>query len=276
MATPNSALFAVLGASNVTFSLPQLLDAAQERLGDRVVDYFVAHGPGRSYGSYSGVALMAFPALSRCDLYAALESRAEQCDGAAVHTLFTDIGNDLPYGASVDDILGWVGDSVRRCQSFGANVAVTALPAESVRRVPAWKYHVLRRLYYPSCTLSQAELMARVLELQSKLPQLCDVLGVRLLSAPSDWYGFDHFHLSLTKRRHAFSTWFSALLGTNGIDSPAVPKAQLQHSSRLSGPRNTAAAVRLWRPSELRLCGRLLRRAQAGRAIAPAARLFLF
>ncbi len=93
----------VLGASNVARGISVILGTAG-RVWGQPLEVFAAYGRGRSYGRPSQVLRRELSGIVECGLWDALRTR----DPVPTAALVTDIGNDLVYGRSVDEIGDWV------------------------------------------------------------------------------------------------------------------------------------------------------------------------
>ncbi len=264
------ALVAVLGASNVTLALPQILTALHRRLaGAGPTEYYVAHGPGRSYGTVAGLPGVEFPALVGCGLYEALEARWRSAGQPSVYLMLTDVGNDVMYGVSARGIAAWVREIVERFRSLDARTVLTSVPVESVLSIPPWKFGLVRRLLYPSYPMLRRDVLTRTVQVQDALEDLGRDLAFDVLPTRTEWYSFDGIHVARRWRPHAFGTWVDALLGrAEGSTSPGG-----QNGAALS---ISSARLRLSRPAELFVAGRRLTTAQRGIQIAAGARLYLY
>jgi len=201
---------AMLGASNLTFSLPAAVRLALGLTeGERTL--FLAHGPGRSYALRAGMAWVRFEGLSRCGLFARMAQAAEQGPPPRIHALITDIGNDLIYNVPPEPLLEWVERTLDRLLAQGARVAVTAMPFESLRRIPRPTFYFFRTLYYPCCRVPHADMLRRVETVRTGLEDLCAARGLSLLPAPGEWYGLDRIHLRLRQRHVAYRQWLETL-----------------------------------------------------------------
>src|SRR5687768_14330413 len=115
-----------LGASNLTRGFPVVVATARSAFGPGV-EILAAHGLGRSYGMESRVLARTLPAILDCGLWAALDARPR----TPTRALVTDVGNDILYGASADQILRWVATAVERLSQAGAEIVLTGLPMGS-------------------------------------------------------------------------------------------------------------------------------------------------
>lgn len=183
----------VLGASNVSRGLARLAAVTRTRQPGPV-DLFVAAGHGRSYGANSRVLMRRLPSILWSGLWRALD-RERVGDRRPVHALVTDIGNDLLYGFSVEQVADWVRASLARLSARGATVAVTRLPLESVDRVGPLRYRALRTLYVPGCPLSLEGLKDAVERLDTEVVAAAAEYGAAVLDQPGDWYGLDAMHI---------------------------------------------------------------------------------
>lgn len=203
--------FALIGASNLTYALPQAVDSVLRRFAGETVRFYLAHGPGRSFGIDAGVLGLKFRGHRESALLERIDRDSDQVHLAGA--IITDVGNDIPYEIPVPTILAWVEELTRALAAPGATVGITALPVGSIQRVTAWKYRLIRPVFYPGCKLSLDETFARVLEVQSGLEAITGRVpgDVRLLPVESSWYGFDRFHLRRSARRTAWRAWVDAV-----------------------------------------------------------------
>jgi hypothetical protein len=112
-----------------------------------------------------------------------------------VQALVTDIGNDLLYGFSVEQVAEWVRESLARLSARGATIAITRLPLASVARVGPLRYRALRTLYVPGCPLSLDALKDAVTRLDAEVVAAAAEHGATLLDQPGEWYGLDAMHV---------------------------------------------------------------------------------
>lgn len=189
-----------LGASNLTRGLHTVVSAARETWGPGV-EVVAALGHGRSYGASSRVAVRTLPGILESGLWRELESRP----AAPTRALVTDVGNDILYGYSVEQTLDWVDEAVRRLRRSTSDIVLTDLPLASIRRLPAWKYVLLRTLLFPSSRLPLADVRARAERLNAGLLDIAATPGIRLARLRPEWYGFDPIHIRPGQWRAAWT-----------------------------------------------------------------------
>ena len=134
----------MLGASNLALSLPTVVATAREALGGPL-QFMATPGHGRSYGMSTSFMRRRLPGIVSCGLWDELARRPE----VPTVALITDIGNDLVYDASIDQIVDWVGACLKRLDAVGARVVMTRLPMESLHRTSPRRYWFLRKLFFP-------------------------------------------------------------------------------------------------------------------------------
>ncbi len=61
--------------------------------------------------------------------------------------LITDVGNDLFYGAAVEQVLSWVVEVAERLIKKCQQVVLTLPPVENAKYVSEWRYSVIRSLF---------------------------------------------------------------------------------------------------------------------------------
>jgi hypothetical protein len=232
----NGSAVVVLGASNVSRGLVRLAAVARTRQPGPV-DLFVAAGHGRSYGANSRVLMRRLPSILWSGLWRALD-RERVGDGRPAQALVTDIGNDLLYGFSVDQVAEWVRESLARLSARGATVAVTRLPLASVARVGPLQYRALRTLYVPGCPLSLDALKDAVERLDAEVVAVAAEYGAVVLDQPGDWYGLDAMHV---RRRYLDTLWHRACDAWGCGSAARVGRASLAEWARLG---SRAAEVR--------------------------------
>jgi len=205
----------VLGASNVSRGLSRLVAAVESRSPG--AELFVAAGHGRGYGVNTRVAARRLPSILGSGLWRGLDRQG----GSAPVALVTDVGNELLYGFSTDQITSWVRESVRRLADRDATIVITGLPMAGIATVGAVRYRALRTFFVPGCSLSLADLKSATARLDSELRTIADDFGARIIEQPAHWYGFDTLHV---RRRHLDDLWRAACVawGFSCVELPVT------------------------------------------------------
>ena len=231
----------LLGASNIAIGFPVILRLAQSGFSEPL-QVFGAFGHGRSYGMWSTVLVRSLPGISTCGLWDELSRLDPQPDRTSA--LLTDVGNDLLYGASVEQIGDWVESCVEKLRGRGADIALTRLPMASVRSLSALRYNCTRTFFFPFSGLTWPVMTERACALDERLLQIGTRHGLTLIEPPGAWYGFDPIHIRYTRLtaawRFVFSHW-------SGFDESA-PLVRLSPVER--------GRIHLLRPAERRILSR--------------------
>jgi hypothetical protein len=191
-----------------------------DRLGTREepiawpTDIFSAAGHGRSYGLRSRVLARELPSIVDCGLWPALDAYR----GEVTAALVTDVGNDLLYEQSVEQIERWVATCIDRLAAHTDRVVLTLLPEVSPRTIGLARFLFFRTLFVPACRLSLAEIATRAAALNDVLSRLAATAGVRLVAHDPAWYGLDPIHV-VSRARH--TAWERMLSPGRGVATTA-------------------------------------------------------
>lgn len=196
-----------LGASNLARCLGPLW-STMHAIHDQPLDVMMAMGHGRSYGSKSHFLAQArsLPGISDCDLWTELSQR----DALPTTALVTDIGNDLLYGYSPEEIASWVEQCLDRLDKINARCAVTRLPVENLDQLSPWWFWCMRTLMFPGCRITSQELRAAATKVNELLEGICDRQNCTLLAHRLDWYGIDPLHIRRKHAALAYQEWLNA------------------------------------------------------------------
>lgn len=254
MPTPDSRVARVvaIGASNLTRGFQTVVSTARTAWGPDV-EVVAALGHGRSYGAPSTFLVRRLPGILQSGLWRQLES----APAVPTRSLVTDVGNDIVYGFSAEQILSWVDEALTRLARVSDDIVLTGLPMDSIRRLPPSAFLALRSVLTPSSRLSYAEVMATAERVQAGLQILASTRGLRFLALRPAWYGVDPIHIRSALWRPA---WQEIL----GVSCP-VERSRIE-----------AMRLRLMRPEAQAFCGVEQRRHQIGTRLTRGARVWLY
>jgi hypothetical protein len=243
--------FVLLGASNLTVSFPLIINSLRSHEREPV-EILAAHGHGRSYGIRSRFLFRSLPGITKARLWEVLDDLPSS---AKTFALLTDVGNDLLYSVTVQQITQWIEQCLQLLRKLDANVVMTELPIDSVLQLTRPRFELTKRLLFSSSKLQYEELPDLIHDLNQQVSRLSNQYGASLIKPVRDWYGFDPIHIRRARRIEAWT----AILGQW---YRADEQFGMQHAS-------IANAVRLMRlaPDQQTLFGRIVTRQQ------PAARL---
>jgi hypothetical protein len=109
--------------------------------------------------------------------------------------LVTDVGNDIMYGFSAEQVLIWVRETLCRLQRTTQDVILTDLPLESIQRLSGLRFLLFRSILFPSCRLSLDQVLQTVERINAGLVDLSAAFGARLFKLNPAWYGIDPIHI---------------------------------------------------------------------------------
>ena len=168
--------------------------------------------------------------------------------------LVTDIGNDILYGASVDEIEDWVATCLDRLAEVSARTVVTELPVGNLDSLSPARFRFLRTLLFPACRLSFDQVIDAAHELNRRIGALAKEREMCVIPVNNAWFGLDPIHLKL---RHWSIAW-GEILGHWHDESVNDREAH--------GSLSRWLYLRLLVPEERQIFGRTQRREQpAGR-----------
>jgi len=199
-----------LGASNLTRGFHTIVSAARSAWGAEV-QILAALGHGRSYGAFSRVAFRTLPGILQSGLWRTLESLPP----AHTRALITDVGNDILYGHSDEQILAWVDEAVCRLQSHTSDIVLTDLPLASIQRLSSRKFLIFRTMLFPFSHLSLTEVVRKVEQLNALLAGLAVARSLKFFQLNPSWYGVDPIHIRPALWRPAWREILDAHDGGN-------------------------------------------------------------
>ncbi|MBA3314084.1 MAG: hypothetical protein M3552_20075 [Planctomycetota bacterium] len=213
----------LLGASNVTLGFGVLTRLIRHGFAGPL-DVRAALGHGRSYGAWSTVVARSLPPIATCGLWESLQTPTP----VRTYALLTDVGNDLMYGFSPEQIAGWVATCLDRLCELDAKIVVTRLPIARVEQLGSFRYHATRMSFFPRHQpISWSEMLRRARELDDRTHEAAVKCGASVLTPPIEWYGFDPIHIRWTRRASAWdevlSKWSDYQRSSRGLPSQGLP-----------------------------------------------------
>jgi len=196
----------LLGASNLTRAFPHVVACVRAALPGPV-DVLAAIGKGRSYGRTSRFLARKLPGILECGLWRALDERP----GPETRALLGDLGNDLVYGAEVDEIAAWIGTILDRLRAHGSRCALVRLPLGNLDRISPLRFRLARSLFYPGRAADLGELRRRAIDLDARVVEIARSRGVALVEQDVGWYGLDPIHVLRARRPEVCAAWLSPI-----------------------------------------------------------------
>ena len=196
----------LLGASNLMRGISTVIETSQHAWGTPL-DVMAACGHGRSYGMTSRVLGRSLPAIAQCGLWEDLAQRAPVPTAA----LFTDIGNDILFGADVNQIVTWVEQCLEQLLPVCQALVITGLPLEPIATLSPLRFRLIRTMLFPRSQLTFSDALSCSQELNARLAELAVKYNGFFVAPSADWYGWDPIHIRLRYWSRAWnkilSTW---------------------------------------------------------------------
>jgi hypothetical protein len=195
----------LLGASNLVRSISTVVQTARE-IWREPIEIMAAIGHGRSYGRDSQMMGRKIPGIFPCALWKDLRAR----EALPTVALATDVGNDLGYGVSVEEIVAWVDGCLEHLDRAQAQTIVTELPLARLERLSERQFLFFRSLFFPKSRLAFDDIRTRAFELNARLQQIGDQRNIPVIPVSGAWYGLDPIHLRRASWREAWPTILAA------------------------------------------------------------------
>ncbi len=221
----------LLGASNLTLSLRTVIRLMQDRFGGPS-EVLVAAGHGRSYGQYSQVLIRGLPGIASSGLWSHLDSGRK----LPTYALLTDIGNDIAFGYTPEQILEWVSRCVHRLQRQAARIVMTNVPIASIASLSETHYRLIRTIFFPFSRLSRQEAINRTRLLHSGLRDIASEYNLQLFEQEPIWFGPDAIHIRYRKRKELFRRVVDRLPASSDARDSMVDEA-LRNATWSKRPR---------------------------------------
>jgi hypothetical protein len=174
-----------------------------------------ALGYGRSYGAPSRVLIRKLPGILESGLWPALDALPR----LRTRALVADVGNDILYGVSAEQILAWIDETLDRLQRVTRDIILTDLPLAGIRRLSPARFLLLRSILFPFCRLSLGHVLEVAGCVNAGLVELAAARGVRFFRLDPAWYGRDPIHIRPSSWRSAWPVILGARAPANGSGS---------------------------------------------------------
>ena len=189
-------LVVALGASNLSRGLSRLLKASR-CCSSSAVDLVVAAGHGRSYGANSRIWKRSLPSICESGLWRSLDRllRSGVSKNSQRLAVITDIGNDLLYGFSTEQLATWLEEVIHRLHQQQFNIIITKLPVESIESVGPFRFRLLKTFFVPGCRQSLEEIKEQSRQVNDSIVHIAKKYQISVIEQPGSWYGLDAIHI---------------------------------------------------------------------------------
>jgi len=186
---------------------------------DGPVDFLIAAGHGRSFGVDSSILTRRLPGILPSALWDALSARPP----LPTYALITDLGNDIFYNQSSASLSLWLTHIITRLQSARARTLLTSLPIENALRITPAQYALVRRLFYPNCSLTLKAALTIAQEFDQVARACARSHSLPLIPLPARWYGWDPLHIQSRYWGEAWATIFAPWSSSGGAVVRTTP-----------------------------------------------------
>jgi len=199
-------LFVLMGASNLARGYDGIADCLRNVLGPQTVEILAAMGPGRGYCAEGGILNARYAPILRSGILEAAEG-LKTARGCRVLALITDIGNDIMYGVSAEEIIASLDCIFKKLRAMQAEVLVTSIHVDLEHDVGEDLFNLLARIFYPKSSLTWKQAIVEVRKVNHFLESR-SVNEIHLIRGMEAYCGGDRIHYSLDK---SFKGWTRVL-----------------------------------------------------------------
>lgn len=148
-----------------------------------------------------------------------------------VTALMTDIGNDILYGVSAEEIIESLQKMANRLRDTGADVWVSSIHVDMENDVGESRFNILKRIFFPGSSVTYASAKKAVQDINAALHE-GESDRWSLISGLKAYCGADKIHYHLLKSAGAWTDVARKLLETE-IASEKVSVKQWQIQTAL-------------------------------------------
>lgn len=195
-----SVLLVLLGASNLSRGCFAFAKHMRACLHPRPVEVLIASGPGRAYYASGGLLNASYPPIHTSDIFEVAHSKSEL--GYQVVALVTDIGNDIMYDVSAEQVIETIQQVFEKLQSINAEIFYTTLPVAFEKKDRPIQFRILRSLLFPRSTVTYDEATGGIIEVNRFLKE-CRY--GHLIPDMNRYLGFDEIHYGWLRAHSAWS-----------------------------------------------------------------------
>lgn len=195
----------VAGASNVALAMPELISVAKSRTNGPV-DFHFACAHGRSYCIQTMMFVHSVPGILDSGLIPFLDEQSKKLDsiGPESCAIITDLGNDIFFGQSVNQIVDNVRQLIEKILPITRNILLMELPLETGNRCSKFTFYLFKLMLFPQCRLSLKSVLKIAEELNERLLRLAHEYELNSAKHDLEWYGFDPIHVT---KKYRFKSW---------------------------------------------------------------------
>jgi hypothetical protein len=222
MASSPHFLFLLIGASNLAQGYSVLTRHISICFGKNNTEFLNALGPGRGFCARGGMFNFTYPPIQDCQILEAANKKS--CDTRAV--LITDIGNDLMYGVSADNLIESLDGLIDRALQCDAEIFLTSIHVNLKKDVSQTTFFILKSFCYPGSSITYENTNLFIIKVNSYLKEKAGQnQKVHLISGMESFTGTDKIHYSLLKTHSAWEKIANEICQV--LEAPVKKKVRL-------------------------------------------------
>ncbi len=203
-------LYVLMGASNLARGQYALIRALKKNNSSARKEFLVALGPGRGYCARGGFLNVRYSPIHDCGILSATEEKARASNLQTV-ALLMDIGNDIMYGFSGEEILTRLDTMIDRLNILGARIWVTPIPVDLENDVGERTFNILRNLFFPNSSITHEHARRAVSFINNELANQSPD-RISLIPDLNKYCGMDKIHYHLWKSNRVWTKIAECLL----------------------------------------------------------------
>jgi hypothetical protein len=194
-------LFIFLGASNLSRSFYGLKRCIKRCMLPRTTSFLHAMGPGRGYVSRGGILNAVYTPIIDSGIFE--EVRNKKIKDQQVIAFITDIGNDIMYGASPEEIIGGLQLLFNVLDEFATDVFITSIPVDLENDISELYFHILRKVFFPRSPVTFSQALNNIKSINQFIFQSSNQ-KISVVNDMKPFCGIDKIHYSILKSQPAW------------------------------------------------------------------------
>ena len=213
-------LFLFMGASNLARGYTLLKRYLSKYLGSKNIEFLNALGPGRGFCAKGGMFNFIYPPIQDCQVVEAAEKKTKNTRVV----LITDLGNDLMYGVTADELIEYLDMLIDRILKWNAEIFLTSIHINIKKDISRRIFYILRFIFYPRSKINFEEADLLITKINLYLEEKTRKnKKVHLITGMESYAGSDKIHYSLLKMHKAWSKVTDEIFSTLNVPVTKKP-----------------------------------------------------
>ena len=187
--------YVLMGASNLARGQYAISRALQKQGASTQIEFLYALGPGRGYCAKGGFLNVRYSPIHECGILSAVEGRAKS-GNVRIAALLMDIGNDIMYGFTGDEIASRLKQMIDRLKKLNVRVWIAPIQVDMENDVDEKTFLLLRKVFFPNSSITYEQAGRAVKSINLEMQGL-DGEQVSLIHGLNKFCGIDKIHYQL-------------------------------------------------------------------------------